>query len=181
MEWLTMAIQFTIVVESMFKHAFACYRPVDLSPQVQPIITTPGHSSYPMGHAAQAFATVVALAGLLKIAKGNAAYDQLYLQARRITINRTVAGVHFPIDAAAGQVLGLTLGEFFNCASGITGAQCFVRTFTPTGNGDDVANDYLGSGPEEPSGGAKGAALAVTKSALLEKMVKLARAEWSLP
>ena len=66
MEWLMVAVQFTIEVELMFKHAFACYRPVEFSPQVQPIITTPGHGTYPMGHAAQAFATIVALSGLLR-------------------------------------------------------------------------------------------------------------------
>jgi hypothetical protein len=28
-------------------------------------------------------------------------------------VNRTIAGVHFPVDSAAGQLLGLTLGEYF--------------------------------------------------------------------
>ncbi|HXV94290.1 MAG TPA: hypothetical protein VD813_13380, partial [Pseudonocardia sp.] len=32
--------------------------------------------------------------------------------AARIAINRTVAGVHFPVDSAAGAVLGVTLGEY---------------------------------------------------------------------
>ncbi|HEX6261049.1 MAG TPA: hypothetical protein VFZ51_10375, partial [Woeseiaceae bacterium] len=31
----------------------------------------------------------------------------------RVAINRTVAGVHFPVDSAAGQLLGTTLGEYF--------------------------------------------------------------------
>ena len=34
-------------------------------------------------------------------------------QAERVAINRQVAGVHFPVDSAAGQLLGLTLGEYF--------------------------------------------------------------------
>ena len=33
-------------------------------------------------------------------------------QAARVAINRTIAGVHFPVDSAAGQVLGLALGEY---------------------------------------------------------------------
>lgn len=181
MEWLSIAIQFTIAVESKFKHAFACYRPVDLSPQVQPIITTPGHSTYPMGHAAQAFATVVALCGLLKIKKTDTAYKQLYLQARRISVNRTVAGVHFPIDAPAGQALGFSLGEFFLFASGITTGNCFDRTFVPTGAGDDAKNDYLGDGSENPFGCTTGStSVTVNKSLYLEKVAELAAAEWDL-
>jgi hypothetical protein len=40
-------------------------------------------------------------------------------QAARIAINRTVAGVHFPADSAAGAVLGLTLGQYLvNRANG---------------------------------------------------------------
>ena len=37
---------------------------------------------------------------------------QLMRTAARIAINRTVAGVHFPVDSAAGAVLGLTLGHY---------------------------------------------------------------------
>jgi hypothetical protein len=33
--------------------------------------------------------------------------------ASRVAINRTVAGVHFPVDSIAGCLLGLTLGEYF--------------------------------------------------------------------
>jgi hypothetical protein len=39
--------------------------------------------------------------------------EQLMRQAARIAVNRTVAGVHFPVDTAAGQVLGLSLARYF--------------------------------------------------------------------
>ena len=32
--------------------------------------------------------------------------------ASRIAINRTIAGMHFPVDSVAGAVLGMTLGKY---------------------------------------------------------------------
>jgi hypothetical protein len=32
--------------------------------------------------------------------------------ANRIAVNRTIAGVHFPVDSAAGAVIGMTLGTY---------------------------------------------------------------------
>jgi len=38
--------------------------------------------------------------------------DMLMRQAARVAINRTVAGVHFPVDSVSGAILGLTLAEY---------------------------------------------------------------------
>ncbi len=191
MEWLMVAVQFTIEVELMFKHAFACFRPVEFSPQVQPIITTPGHGTYPMGHAAQAFATIVALSGLLGIHPAQVggmhpAFTQLRLQARRFSVNRVVAGVHFPIDAPAGQVLGTSLGEYFlhkcgiatNAANAII-IPCNQRTFAPNLLGDNVLNNFLGDGPDVPNGALPPVALgAIAASTYLAELTALAHNEW---
>ncbi len=44
---------------------------------------------------------------------GSRLAPQLQRLAARTSINRTVAGVHFPVDSAAGQALGQSLGEYF--------------------------------------------------------------------
>ena len=116
LELLNLAFLFAVNIEIRFKHAFACPRPIDLSAQVQPIILTPGHGSFPSGHATQAYAVCYVLErllGLTETAGRKSEQEQLQRQAARIAINRTIAGVHFPVDSIAGRLLGQTLGEYF--------------------------------------------------------------------
>jgi hypothetical protein len=115
------------------KQALASRRPNEYSPQVQPMILTPSHSTFPSGHATEAFMAAAVLWRLLQAAgppsptatTGTKPYqlmgwlEQLIRLANRIAVNRTIAGVHFPVDSAAGCVLGLTLGYYFvaRCAT----------------------------------------------------------------
>ena len=80
-----------------------------------PMIQTPGHSSFPAGHAAELFMLATVLSALMQAGNPRYADWDVHLArlAARISVNRVIAGVHFPIDLAAGLVLGLTVGRYF--------------------------------------------------------------------
>lgn len=105
-------IQFAVFVEARFKHEFNAWRPTDLSPQVQPMITTPGHGAFPSGHCTQSYAVAHVLGALLGVTAGDLREQQLQRLAARISTNRVVAGVHFPVDNLVGRLLGRCLGEY---------------------------------------------------------------------
>jgi hypothetical protein len=110
-ELLDAALRLANFVEMRIKHALACRRPIELSSQVQPLIITPGHGSFPSGQSTENHM----IARILWELRGGGAVlgEQLMREAARIAVNRTVAGVHFPVDTAAGQVLGLALARYF--------------------------------------------------------------------
>lgn len=110
-EVLNAALQWAITVELRFKHELACWRPADYSAQVQPMITTPGHGTFPMGHAVQCFLMASLLQALTHAAEASPLTLQLNRTAFRMSFNRIVAGVHFPVDLAAGMVLGHVLAR----------------------------------------------------------------------
>lgn len=137
LELLGVVFRLAQFVEMRAKHALACRRPIEFSAQVQPIILTPGHGSLPSGHATEAFALARVLWYLMK-SGGAQPYDaishygqQCMRLASRIAINRTVAGVHFPVDSMAGAILGLTLAEYI-----------IARALPPDENGDDPERIY---------------------------------------
>ena len=116
-ELINIVLQFCVYVEMRFKHALGCYRPVEYNAEVQPMLTTPGHGTFPMGHATQAYAVAYVLKWLLSLKPAKPAHarviEQLDRQAARIATNRVIAGVHFPVDSMAGRMLGIALGEYF--------------------------------------------------------------------
>ena len=105
------------------------------------MIPTPTHGTLPSGHSTEAFIVARTLWKLLRLsnapqytggAEPAAFGDMLMRQAARIAINRTVAGVHFPVDSAAGAVLGLTLADYVaNRCTFETGQSC-ANTLTNT-------------------------------------------------
>ena len=57
--------------------------------------------------------------------QGIAAGRQVFQLAHRIAVNRTVAGVHYPVDSMAGAVLGCGIGEAVVALAGKTCARRF--------------------------------------------------------
>jgi len=184
MELINTVLQFCVYVEMRFKHALACWRPVEYNAQVQPMITTPGHGSFPSGHATQAYAVAHVLKALLPLsaAKFATVVEQLDRQAARIATNRVVAGVHFPVDSMAGRMLGVALGEYFVGRCGHT--QTFMaRTFNAGHVDSNPSTDFnpfqagqgLGAGTfySETTGNA------IVASDLMKPLWDVAAAEWT--
>jgi len=119
LELIATVLRFATFVEQRFKHELACRRPAEFAPQVQPMIPTPGHGALPSGHATEAFAVARVLLALAPDRFGGQLDEMLMRQAARIAINRTIAGVHFPVDSAAGQMLGLVIGEYLLARCGV--------------------------------------------------------------
>ena len=128
---LAAVLRLAVHVEMPVKHFCRSPRPIDYAPQVQPMIQTPDHSSCPSGHAIEVFATATVMARLMtglgpkEALSGNGNAEKIasmpFRVAHRIATNRSIAGVHFPVDSAAGAVLGCAMGEaLYRIATGTT-------------------------------------------------------------
>ena len=73
-ELINAALRLAVFVEMRFKHALACRRPIEFSPQIQPMILTPGHGTLPSGHATEAFISALVFWQLLR-ASGTEPYS----------------------------------------------------------------------------------------------------------
>jgi membrane-associated phospholipid phosphatase len=129
----------------MPKYMLACRRPDEIDVRIMPLIQTPGHSAFPSAHAAQAFAMAEVLAALLRAVPGHFSdrekrIDLLFRQAHRIAANRTVAGVHFPMDSAAGAALGLQIGR---ALVGMMTGRSQMRPVVAFDPNADPARDFL--------------------------------------
>lgn len=160
------------------KLGFDVPRPVQLSPQIQPVLPTPGHASWPSGHATESYLMAALLNHLLP---SDGLRDvQLKRLAARVAVNRTVAGLHYPVDSAAGRLLGTSLAEFVRARSGV-GAVFHARHFD--GSQYPPAEDF---DPRLPLDGAGAPAYhqratlahSLAVSTWLGSLWQLAAAEW---
>lgn len=82
------------------KWRFQRARPYDVDPALAISITPPPHSSYPSGHGGQSWAVAIFLSEF------DPKKSNLWFKvANSIGHNREIAGVHYPSDTKAGQLL----------------------------------------------------------------------------
>jgi len=97
METMNKELSFFIL---KYKKHFSRARPSQLRPDLDLAIDNPRHAAYPSGHATQSYAAALILS---KIDAENA--DKYLDCARSIAYRREIAGVHYPSDSKAGQIL----------------------------------------------------------------------------
>jgi undecaprenyl-diphosphatase len=99
------AVGFASLAADLLKRAFDRARPPELDPSLGALTPLPDNASFPSGHSATAFAAATAVAiispRLRPWALGIAA---------AVALSRLYLRVHFPLDVAAGALLGAGLG-----------------------------------------------------------------------
>jgi hypothetical protein len=94
--------QLGTIVACHYKKRFMRPRPSQLEPRLRPLINVPAHASYPSGHALQYFLVAKALTSVVH---NHDIGSELFLIANRVATNREFAGVHYPTDTHAGELL----------------------------------------------------------------------------
>ena len=125
------ALHFSMLVCQRLKHILACPRPVEYSPLVQPIVLTPTYAALPSGHATEAYMFAKMMKAILSqcedVSPVADVVNQLSLIAKRISDNRIVAGLHFPVDGSSGYVLADALAAYVEALG--SGGQLSPRYF----------------------------------------------------
>ena len=151
-------------IAMIVKHALAVRRPDQIDGRILPMIPTPGHCSFPSAHATEAFAVLTVITELVtqwgSLHDADRRIKMLRGLAERIAVNRTVAGVHFPIDSWAGAALGTTIGHVILGRCGIA-APCPSRNYTAQ-HSDFFDYDFSDSARAASQGMTEGAAFVAT-------------------
>jgi membrane-associated phospholipid phosphatase len=116
------------------KDEFKSPRPSQLCLALYPLIDAPATPSFPAGHALQAYLISYLLADSLPSLPQHAmamtdlenATGLLFDIAARVSDNRVVAGIHYPVDIAAGKAVAIacfeklrTLGDVVTLKGGV--------------------------------------------------------------
>ena len=95
----------SLIGNVILKPAIGRLRPHDTAADVRVIDRRPDSKSFPLGHAANAFAGAYALARLCP-----AATVPIWMLATFIAFSRIYVGVHYPLDVIGGALVGLACG-----------------------------------------------------------------------
>jgi membrane-associated phospholipid phosphatase len=132
-------------VSMCLKGDFRCPRPSQVCPAITPMIDPPVTPSFPAGHAVQSYLISYLLAYSLSDAQGHTNLPQhtlpppnsslatfigqgtaptgpLFDLAQRVSENRIVAGVHYPIDIKAGQLVATQIFKDIQNVASVWGA-----------------------------------------------------------
>ena len=214
---LGVGLRFAMMNVMRFKRALGCPRPMEYSALVQPMILTPGYTAFPSGHATESYFVaeflpllVAHAAGLMldqqqpkedfrALAKNVVTRDaelasrqgslraQLHRIAYRIAENRVVAGLHFPIDGVAGQLLGVTLARYVAARCGLGGSSsvgCVGHGFVPNYSSVAPVEPLLDTGIDVAAKwrtiqvGTTVLLRAADPGSVLVQLAELARQEW---
>lgn len=93
------------LVVTALKDAFDRARPPQLEPGLDSLVALPANPSFPSGHSATAFAAATAVAVICPRLRVVA-----LLIAAAVGLSRVYLRVHFPLDVAAGALVGAALG-----------------------------------------------------------------------
>jgi undecaprenyl-diphosphatase len=88
----------------ILRYAIGRERPPLRFPDPVPLVRVPGNPAFPSGHAATSFACAALLAWLTPLPK-----VPLFVLAGLIAFSRVYVGVHYPLDAIGGAILGLAV------------------------------------------------------------------------
>lgn len=164
-----------------FKHHLAVPRPTDLSPSVQPCLTTPGHGAMPSGHAIAAFVASRLLNTLLNKSVSGGVHTvgiALDRTARRIAANRVVAGLHFPLDNNAGWCVAESTFEILSMMAGHVSVAPASRVFDADITAvSGLPNDDLALNDDAVGSTTQASQAAVVGSLLLTQLWEAAQAE----
>lgn len=99
------AFGLTSLLVMLIKNGVDRSRPAVADPAFEALVTTPGSTSFPSGHAATAFATAVAVGAFCPRLR-----LPLIGAAALVALSRVYLGVHYWADIAVGSALGSLIG-----------------------------------------------------------------------
>lgn len=97
---LNPATDHLLVLVFSMKHKYDRVRPSVLDSSLDPVVSVPGHPAYPSGHSTQLHFLAYFLSELMPDRA-----KEFEARADEIAIDREIAGLHYPSDTKAGQML----------------------------------------------------------------------------